>query len=83
MRTVEIVAARMKAHEGCEARSVETRQSRRAELRKNGIVKPTTQKNRLNGPRWMRAAKQIAARRCYENRKYVSLSCLFDRSHIG
>jgi hypothetical protein len=61
--TAELVAARMKAHEGCEATSVETRQSRRAALRRNGMVKPTSQKNRLKGPRWMRAAKQIAARK--------------------
>lgn len=63
LSTVEIVAARMKAHEGCESTSVETRQSRRAALRRNGVVKSTSQKNRLKGPRWMRAAKQIAARR--------------------
>lgn len=77
---VGIVKARMKAHEGCEATSVETRQSRRAAARKEKLATVTNQygqepravrrglvlipsrrKNRLKGPRGMRAVKQVAA----------------------
>lgn len=79
---VGIVKARMKAHEGCESTSVETRQSKRTATRREKLASVTNQynqiprhhrrgmvllpsrpKNRLKGPRGLRAAKQVAAKR--------------------
>lgn len=39
----DLAAARMKAHEGCESKSVETRQSRRAASRKEALAGMTHQ----------------------------------------
>lgn len=39
----DLAAARMKAHEGCESKSVETRQSRRAASRKEALAGITYQ----------------------------------------
>lgn len=82
LSALQMFKNRMADHEGCETKSVETRQSRRAATRKEKlaavtnqysqeprpsrrarVLRPFRQKSRLNGPRGMRAAKQIAARR--------------------